>query len=167
MALIPEAPFVRIELAIVAALEAVDWEDRTGIAGITVRHGRNRYPTPEEKPCVSVIWNGDEDEMDVTSDEKALRGLWDLQFDKDLADEESATDPTGWSELGRMSAAAYEAIADPAGPLANLVWYVRPGNHAPSDDSTPDDGRLVRGIFVVYRVGMDEPNVLFAPGENG
>jgi hypothetical protein len=170
MPIIAKPPHIRQLEAGLVTLEAVDWDARTGIAGIHVRHQRHRYPLASEKPCVSLRWLGNDpgtpDGTYITQDERQKLGHWRLEIDLNLATEDSEADPTGWGDVSLVAAAAFAALNDPASPLRALCDWLTAGDETPDEDSKPDDGRLVYPFDVVYRVRTDDPNELLVPGEN-
>jgi hypothetical protein len=170
MPLIDKPPHIRQLEAGLATLQALDWESRTGLAGIHVRHYRHRHATSSERPCVSLRWLGNDratpDGQYLTQDERQKVGHWQVEIDIKLETEEAGTDPTGWGDASIVAAAGYEALSDPASPLRALCDWTRPGDETPDEDSKPDDGRLVYPFDVIYRVRTDDPNKLLVPGEN-
>lgn len=168
--IIDKAPHIRILEALVATLELVNFEDRAGVVGVTIRHTRNRYPTSSEKPCISVRWLGNEDQADeqyANAWERYKLCNIDLVADAAIEAEDSQVDETGWDRLSRMLAAAFEKLREEGTPLYDLMNWVQDRDTDPDEDSKPDEGRLVQAISVLYRVRTDQPNVLLAQGENG
>lgn len=170
MALIDTPPHIRLLEAAKTALEGVDFNDRAGMAMTTVRHARNRRPLESELPCISIRWIGNEDhnpdDQYKTAGERVRRCNIDLEIELKIPDEESGQDSTAWLLLGRVGAAAFEAINDEDGALRQLCDWVTDVEDQPDEDSKPDEGRLVKAIYVVYRVRSEAPNVLLAVGEN-
>lgn len=172
--LIELAPHVRLLEAAAETMRQVDYEDRAGTAkAVTVRHARNRKPVRAEKPALSLILVGDDprpDELNRNAWERVRELQFDIQADADLATEDSDEDPTGLALLSRMLAAAVQRLEvsfrDEATPLNQLCDYVSAGSIDPDEKSREDDGRLVRGLTVLYRVRADDSNVLLGPGEN-
>ena len=163
------APHVRILLAIADVGRSVDYLEEAGIAEpVTIRHARNRKPVRSERPCITIIMTGDEprpDEMQRNDWETTREMTFDLQADMELPTEVSDEDPTGLGDISLFLAAMVYAIRAPGNPLLQLVDWVMPGKLDPNDDSPSDDGRMTRGLSVVYRVRSDDENELLAAGE--
>lgn len=163
-------PFDRLLDAIVATGDTVDWLTQTGQDSVTARHGRNRYADEEEKPCVSVVFVGDEpagDDLDHNAWETVRELQIDLVVDAALDPEDGNLDPTGYRRLSRIAAAFIKAMRTPGSPIDLLSDWVRQAGIAPDDRSTSDQGRLVSSVIVVYRVRTDDENVLLAQGVMG
>jgi len=160
-------PIILLE-AIKLTLADVDYEFAANIAGVTVRHARNRKPVRAERPALSIIWTGD----DPRPGDEQFRNAWeavrelnfDLQTDVDLPSDTQELDDTGWLYLTSMLAAAMEALCAPDSPLRALCDDIIPGSLEPDEKSDADNGRLVRSATVLYRVRTDDQNVLLAAG---
>lgn len=180
--MIDTPPVIRLLEAIKATAETVDYLDKAGVPGVRVRHRRNRHSKPGELPCVAVRYvdddGPDEDQLDLTSWERVRTLTVDLVYDLKLAPEKAdidadpetpgvEVDPTGNLQLARMDAATLEALKTPGSPIRVLSDYISTKSLSPDEDSTTDQGRLVRTIIVLYRVSADDENVLLAEGMNG
>jgi hypothetical protein len=179
------APFVKLLTAAGQFIAAADYIEGAGLLSLpddlgaqhpitmTVRHARNRKPVRSEKPCITLVFVGDEprsdDEQQLNDWETARELTFDLQLDMDLDTEDSELDPTGYAKMSRVLAVAYSSMVETVGLkfLGGLADWIANGSYDPDDKSTSDDGRLVLGISVLYRVRSDDPNVLLAAGENG
>jgi hypothetical protein len=172
--MIGQPPHIQLLAAILATLEAVDWEAETGVVGLTIRHARHRFSTSSEKPCLSIRWTGNNDDgargESLTAWEKPREMNVDLQIDMALPAESSDEDPTGWLAHSRIAAAALTALQTPGPTNAlypPLAQWVRGGDDAPDEDSKPDDARLVKSLSVLYRVKTEDESVLLGEGVNG
>jgi len=175
MPLIETPPPIILLERVKLLLNAVDWLDRTGIEGMKWRHARNRAPLSTERPVGSIGFAGDDDFPDAPG---SARNAWetvrrlqiDLQVDLRLPTEASDLDPTGWLLLMRVQAAAFEALTisdDEGGQEGGLYGFaddVIRDEASPNEDSSSDDGRLVQGISVIYRVSTARPNRLLGSG---
>ena len=169
--MLPDAPHILLLMAIKETALAVDFLEDAGVAEtVTIRHARNRKPVRSEKPCISILLVSDDprpDELQRNMWETTRELVFDLQGDMDLETEDSDADPTGLGKLSKMLAAASRAIRDEASPLGQLCDYVTAGTVAPDEKSQADEGRLVKGMSVLYRVRSDDENVLLARGVTG
>ena len=172
----PVTPRARILERIKGLLEnpANDLAGISGVAGITVRHTRNRWANSEEKPAISIRMVSDEVETEAyaTQWEKLNYLGVDLQIDARLQTEDSELDQTGLDRLGAMANAALVILLDEDATDAD-------GNHLralcdrivdegvqPDEDSEADEGRFIHRIVVIYRTKISDPNFLLAEGEN-
>lgn len=170
--MIEKPPFTKLLEFADQSLELVDFAAETGIAGVTHRHFRNRNISEDERWCVALRFEHDGPQQDG---EVQDRNAWEkcreltlsLVVEGNLQTEDSGLDPTGLAQLGMIAAAAFRGLRDPAGPLAQKCDWMRLGDIDPDDESTPDEGRLVYAVIVLYRVRSDDENVLLALGENG
>lgn len=170
--MIQQEPFVKLLGYAKASLDLVDWEVETGIAGVKPRHFRNRNTTSEERPGVALRFDHDlpQQEGEVPNHntwEKVRELALSIVVDVDLDSEESEEDPTGFDKPSRIAAVAMKALRDPTKPFAQKVDWSRQDSIDPDEDSTPDKGRLVYAVIVLYRVRSDDENVLLAQGETG
>lgn len=171
--MIADAPYVRLLLAIEASLLLADYHTDAGLApggNMTVRHARSRKVIKSERPSISIIFVGDEAQQaeQFRNDWETVRIMqFDLQVDVEIDTEDSELDPTGLGLLSRLAAVAVRAIRREDSPVSQLVDYITPGGIDPDDENRGDDGRLVRGMTVLYRVRTDDENVLLAAGEDG
>lgn len=170
--MIEQPPFVKLLGWADDALALVDFAAETGIADVTHRPFRNRNTMEDERWCVAVRFETDLPQQDGEVQnhnawEKCRELTLSLIVDGDLETEDSGNDPTGLAQLGMIAAAAFKGLRDPAGPLAQKCDWMRLGGIEPDEDSTPDEGRLVYAVIVLYRVRSDDENVLLAQGEMG
>lgn len=174
-------PPIRLLEAIKQTLEPVDYLNRAGLAGVRIRHRRNRNTKAGERPCIAIAFvdddGPDDDQLDLTCGERQRSLTVDLIADVDLApekadiDQDPATpgveiDPTGNLVPSRLLAAAIEALKTPGSAIDVLSDYISVKSLSPDEDSQADYGRLVRTIIVLYRVRSDDENVLLAEGMN-
>jgi hypothetical protein len=174
--MIPDAPYVRLMIQAAALARTGNYITNGGLAAgtkVTVRHARFRNSISAEKPCITFLFVGDEPMEDETQHNawEVVRELtMDMMIDMDIPAEDSELDPTGFAMMGRQLAVAYATLSPPGSgntALGGMADFVRPGSIDPADNNTSDNGRLVRGISVLYRVRSDDPNVLLSAGENG
>lgn len=172
-------PRVKILMRIAAVLvnPANDLEGKAGVANIKVRHTRNRWANPKEKPCLSIRLVSDEvmEAQDVSIYGEQRNDMQvDLQIDADLQTEDSDLDPTGLERLGSIGNAALMILKDQDGEVADadgnklydvLDEIVNLGV-VPDEDSEGDEARFIHRISVLYRTSTRDPNVLLATGEN-
>lgn len=168
--MIDDKPFVRLMLLIGQVLETCDYTVDAGVTGaMTIRFSRNRGAVRGEKPAITIIFVGDvaqQGDTGLTQDE-ILRVLTvDLQIDVDLATEISGLDPTGLGLLGRIVDVSMGALRAEGGTMSLWCDWIVPTDVEPEDRSTPDQGRLVQALDVIYRVHARDENVLLAAGEN-
>lgn len=171
MPLIAVPPHIRILTAMQAAIAGEDFMADAGTSSaVTVRQSRNRKPVRAERPAITLIFVGDSPTQGDTGhsmDEIQRRMIVDLQADAELDAEEAGTDPTGLLLLSRMLAVACRVLRIEGGPIAgNWCDWVEIDDLEPDERSTPDDGRLVRAVTVVYRTHARDENVLLALGAN-
>ena len=171
MPLISRAPFVQNLLEIQAVLETCDFVADAGVStAMTIRHSRNRKPVRGERPALTIIFVGDvyeQGDSGHSQDEIVRRMTVDLQYDLELATEDSDDDPTGLELLGRVDAVALHALrVGPNAMIGRTSDWIIAGDINPEDRATPDEGRMTRAIDVLYRVGAVDGNVLLAPEEN-
>lgn len=156
--------------AIKATLDQVDYQAEAGIAGVTVRHRRNRFSIDSELPCIAIQWISDEivdEETPYLTAWEKTRGLTvDLVIDSLIDDEESGLDPTANQALLNLAAASIRALKKDDSPLGALSETRSLRDMAADEDSKEDKGRLVATLFVVYRVRVDDETVLLAEGIN-
>lgn len=181
--MIDPPPFVRLLEAIKQTGLAVDFEDAAGVAGVKVRHRRNRNSHMGDMPCIAIEMIedrvADEDAINLTAWEKLRHLFVRLTADFELPPEEidpdpgdpdgevtEGPDPTGQLAGARMLAAMFQAMKDPDSPIAQLTDYIQGSDWSPDIDSKEDKGRLELITKVVYRVREDDENVLLAAGEN-
>lgn len=169
--MIDTPPHIQLLAAIKTTLEAVDYQADAGVAGVKIRHRRNRYSWDSERPCVSIVFVHDvipdDAALELNAWEKQRQLTVDLVVDLDLPPEDSDEDPTGNLALSLVAAASLRAMKDPASPIAQLSDYISGHDIEPSEDSKPDKGRLSLTSIVLYRVRSDDENVLLAEGVNG
>lgn len=165
-------PHIKLLLAIETAINTVNFAVDAGVAGMQVRHSRNRKPARSERPLLSIIFVSDDprpDELDRNSWEVVREMIVDLQVDLDLSTEASDADPTGLLYLSLCLAAAIKSLKHPDQPLylGGKCDWINAGSIDPEERSTPDVGRMTRALSVLYRVRSDDANVLLGLGENG
>ncbi len=167
--MIPRAPHITLLLAMRQRLQEADFAEMTGIvAPFTIRFARRRLPVRSEKPCVTIVFIGDDsrpDELNRNTNESVRELVVELVCDMDVSPEDSELDPTGLEDLSRVLAACYIAMKDPGDYpqfLNGLCGWITPGSIEQDDKSQADEGRLVRGVTVLYRVRSDEPNTLLS-----
>lgn len=163
-------PVILLLDAIRSTLDLVDYQAAAGVAGVTVRHRRNRFTNDSELPCIAIAWVSDEvidEEASFLTAYEKTRGLTvDLVVDSLIADEESEADPTANLALTSLVAASVTALQDKESPIGLISETVSLRDMAPDEDSKPDKGRLVATLFVVYRVRVDDESILLAEGIN-
>lgn len=167
------APHIRLLVAAYQTLEPIDWLTDTGVDGLTLRHMRHRFSTSSEKPCLSLRWTGNNDPGTrgeyLNAWERPREMGLDLIIDMALPTELSGDDPTGWEKHSRIAARAMTAFQTQGD--ANFLYpllcdWIVAGDDSPDEDSKPDDARLVKSLSVLYRVRVDDENVLLAQGVN-
>lgn len=169
-----ETPRVRILKRMKALLDHADLAGMSGVANITTRHTRNRWASPDEKPCISLRMVSDEVETEAyhTQSERLCYLNVDIQVDAELATEDSALDPTGLERLGQMANAALRVFKDTeatdadGNKLRDLCDDVADEGVQADDDNEADEARFIHRIVVLYRTAIDDPNLLLASGEN-
>lgn len=166
-------PRVRILLRIEALLNHADLAGMSGVADIKVRHTRNRWAAPDEKPCISIRMVSDETDADpVTQGEVQHELIIDLQVDADLQTEDSGLDPTGIERLGQIANAAMTVLLDrdaedaDGNVLRGLCDGVIDGGVQPDEDSESDEARFIHRIIVLYRTSIEDPNLLLSHEES-
>jgi hypothetical protein len=165
--MIATPPHILLLEAALSDLRLVDWTDETGLEQVSTRHQRNRAASHEEKPCVGLLFINDElggGDLDHNTWETNRTLTIELVADAQLDTEDSELDPTGLLRLSRLNAAAVRALMDEASALRQLCDFVGQTDILPGDNSHSDEGRLVTGLSVVYRVKTDDPNTLLARG---
>lgn len=169
-----QTPRVRILLRIAGILKNADLEAMTGVPNITVRHTRNRWSNPEEKPAISIRMVADEvqSEAYVTQNERLCYLSIDLQIDANLEPEDSNLDPTGLERLGQIAAAALTVLKDETAQddegrlLRELCDDVVDEGVQADDDNEADEARFIHRIVVLYRTLIDDPNHLLSHEES-
>lgn len=172
----PVTPRARIleRVKSVLANPANDLEGLSGVAGVTVRHTRNRWANPGEVPAISIRFVSDtvETENYHTVWEKLRYLAIDLIVDTDLATEDSELDPTGLERPGMIANAALailldvDAVNDEGARLRDLCDQVVDEGVNPDEDNEADEARFIQRIVVIYRTSITDPNRLLAEGEN-
>jgi hypothetical protein len=165
--MIATPPHILLLEAALVDLRAVDWTADTGLEHVMSRHQRNRSASSEEKPCVGLVFISDQaggGDIDHNAWETNRSMTCELVADAFLDAEDSELDPTGLLRLSRMNAAAFRAIATDGSNLRQLCDWVIQSDISTGDNSHADEGRLVTGFSVVYRVKTDDPNTLLAQG---
>lgn len=165
---IPVSPEETILEGLVAVAEAAEIATIFEVPEFNVRHQRNRYSLTTERPCVAfrlINVSLDPDRQQIHDQEEVC---WimevDAVFDLKLATEDSGDDPTGWGVLTAMARYLIGKICDPDGTFRlTIADDAMPGDVDPSEDSTPDNGRLAHGIRVLYRTAWRDPNLLLQP----
>jgi hypothetical protein len=137
-----------------------------------IRHARHRVSTKGERPCMAlrlVSVELDPDRQQVhTQSEVCWAMTVDIIVDMELPAEAdvAGADPTGWNQMSSTARAFANLYFDPQSTLLTLVDDTLPGDLDPDEDSTPDDGRLVLSIVVLYRTLRDDMNILLNSEEN-
>jgi hypothetical protein len=162
-----QAPHIQILKAARAATGGADFASCGLPVGAVVkaRHARNRKPVRGERPAVTLIMVTDEPtpvDLNLNQNEYQRRLTIDLQADVELDTELSGDDETALEVLSAMLLTAVDAIR--AGLVDVVCDWIELGAYDPEDRATPDDGRLVLEMIVVYRVRQDDEKVLLAPG---
>lgn len=133
-----------------------------------VRHFRNRRGKGSERPGVALRYVGTEipPNMGQSSSEMIWAMTVDIVVDLELDPEEDGVDVTGWDKLTAAARAFAALYLSMESPLRNFVDDILPGELDPDEDSTPDDGRLVQSVSVLYRTPWNDQQTLLTPAEN-
>lgn len=139
---------------------------------LNIRHWRNRHSKPTERPVCAIRFIDVNPDLERgryhTTDEECWIMGAELVIDMDFPSESSEADETG---VGLMTVAcnqAFKALSNVATGLvaAGICDDIIDMGCGPDDDSSPDEGRLVQSVNVLYRTATGDRSVLLAPGEN-
>lgn len=170
----PEAPETKILKRMVTMASAASLHTVFGLPGpFTVRHERHRSTQKTERPAISfrlVDIGLNEALQEIhTQDEVCWKMVVDIVVDLVLApeaDNSGGDDPTGWNALLATANSVANLFLVDGNDLLGLIDDTLPGDVDPDEDSTPDDGRLVRSIVVLYRTLRSDLNHLLNSEEN-
>lgn len=171
MPLLEASPEVILLRAAVDQIKTVDWPGLTGLAAVTVRHGRFRGFNGGERPGIALRYIGsgplDPEQQVLSAYETLCQMEISMDVEATLDSEESGDDETGLLRLSRMATAAVNSLRDPAGLFYPRIHEIFVTEKEADEDSTPDKARLSWKISVLYRVRTDEENVLLGIGSTG
>lgn len=168
----PLSPQEKILKATKAALLAWDWQAAIELTP-NIRHWRYRHSNPAERPCISIRYIDVNPNVDMgryhNTDEECWIMAIELIVDMALPREESDDDETGVGLFTTACNQAFKALSDVSTGLVNgaqICDDVLDMGDGPDDDSSPDEGRLVQSVNVLYRTPTGDRSILLAPGEN-
>lgn len=169
----PISPVDRILERMKTVAAAADLHTAIGLpAPFTIRHYRNRNTQKTERPAIAfrlVNIELDPDRQQIHTQEEVCWAMTvDIVVDMVLPAELDGVggDPTGWNQLSGTASSVANLFLDPASDLLTLVDDTLVGDVDPDEDSTPDDGRLVQSIVVLYRTLRSDLNHLLNSEEN-
>ena len=167
----PQSPTDRILDRMVDMTVAANLHTEFGLATpFTVRHFRNRNTTKTERPAIAFRLVSEEinPEIGAALGEVGWAMTVDIVVDMNLRPEGDLTTPdeSGWNQLAGTANRVANLFLDPSSQLLTMVDDTLPGDKDPDEDSTPDEGRLVQSILVLYRTLRSDLNHLLNSEEN-
>lgn len=177
-----QTPTDLILMAVRQTLDEFDWES-AGIEGLTIRHARRKFSTPDQFPCLTIRWEedaprqSDQDQSWMNADEMGvdMRITLEIELDTserdgddgDPAPDNAEDDPTGLGVASAIAGLAMRALRDDEGHLLSL-WAMSVSDRGRGEDpeSTTDEVRFEQQITVLYRVSSRDPSQILAQGVN-
>jgi len=164
----PVAPETTILVAARNAIEASDLKTDFSMPDLKIRHARHRHVRKtEEGVAVRFVDAAVREEAGdmFTHSEVPWVATLDIIVDLELSpepDDETAAptddiDVTGFDDLLAMARYCANVLVNPdeAAPMRQVVDDILPSDIDPDEDSTPDKGRLVISVVVLYRTRYD------------